>query len=220
MNNQARAAGRRLLPVYEELDAGVQEGMREASITPSCRRGCNHCCYNLAAVSILEAIPIAEYLLTSDVWKPRLKEIRTELALQAAIIDELGGVGSLAAITWLDRKIPCVFLKKNGECGVYKIRPAVCRTYFVVSPPEDCSSDKNGNQVGVVNVQQAMMSFWSQTLTREMGAVPPAMDSLQHSVIYALELLERGKEGFHEWMKQNNIQLEILHSIGALSSSL
>lgn len=215
MNEQARAAGRRLLPVYAEVDAST----REAASKASCRRGCHHCCYNLAGVSLLEAIPIAEYLLTSELWKPKLKELRTELEIQAAIVDSLGGMGNEAAVAWLDRKLPCVFLKKNGECGVYPIRPIVCRTYFVVTPPEGCSPERNGNTVGVIDFYNLVLLFWAQTMTREKEPVPPVLDSLQRAVLLALELLERRKDGFLAWSKQSGVELRLV-DVEALSSLL
>ena len=184
MNADVRRLGRRVLPLYEDIDTIWAPAVATRS---SCRRGCHHCCYNLAAVSLEEAIPIAEYILTSDVWKPELPKIRTELARQVTILDGIGGVQAGRAMNetarkWLDKAIPCVFLKKNGDCGVYKVRPVVCRTYYVVSPPADCSPEKE-TTVSVLNAEEVVLCFWAD-------AGISTLESLQGAVLKAMEMLE------------------------------
>jgi Fe-S-cluster containining protein len=199
MNQGARAAGRRLLPLYRDVDRVVEAAAKAEDA--SCRRGCAHCCYNLAGVSLLEALPIAEYLLTSDAWKPRLPELLVELARQDRIIEDLGGVNSHNAMRYQELNIPCVFLKKNRDCGIYNLRPMVCRTYVVVTDPIHCSPAHSGDVVGAINFFELSIEFWLHTSLAEAKEVPTTMDSLQRVVLVAMELLQRDKEDFREWLK-------------------
>lgn len=203
MNKAARDAGRRMLPVFKEIDDEVLH--QELPQRASCKRGCHSCCYLLVSASLVEMLPIAEYLLTSDVWKPRLEETKKKLKEQAALIDGLGGIfkGEKTSLPYLEKKIPCVFLKKNGDCAVYKIRPSTCRTYYVVSPPEDCDLNKPAGGVMGFDVYELLFLYWRRTIAAEGQNVPPLVGSMQHMLLIALELLEREPEQFRAWLKEN-----------------
>jgi Fe-S-cluster containining protein len=174
-------ASRRLLPLYRDIDGWAAK----AAAGASCRRGCHHCCHNLVIVTVTEAIPIAEYLLASAEWRPRLPGLLAELRRQIRIVSELGGSQEdRTAVDWFARKIPCVFLQENGDCGVYPIRPTACRTYFVVSPPADCAPTRPGAQVHYLDASHVLSALWDEMAT--WGA-PIEVASLPEVLAVALD---------------------------------
>jgi len=36
----------------------------------------------------------------------------------------------------------CVLLAPDGRCSVYRLRPLICRTHYVLSPPDDCRPER------------------------------------------------------------------------------
>lgn len=199
MNKEARVAGRRLLPVYQQLDELIEE--QKIPEQSSCKRGCNSCCYLLVAISLMEAVYIADHLLENESWRVQLPELKKKLREQADRIDALGGIGNGEAVSspYLRTRTPCVFLKKNGDCGIYRHRPATCRTYFVLTPAEHCSPDRPNHEVKGFDMRRQIFEVWAETF--DQSVVPNLADSLQRMVLVALELLERKPAAFKEWLK-------------------
>jgi Fe-S-cluster containining protein len=83
-------------------------------ITPytSCRSGCSHCCRIGVQITSLEAAFIAV-------------KVKLPISLGTPFRDHTGEA--------------CVFLRDNGECGIYTFRPIICRTYHSLSEAELCS---------------------------------------------------------------------------------
>lgn len=100
------------------LDAAVAR--RTASIVSShpswpCRKGCDACCRNLAAVPVL----------TEPEWL-RLRNAIAELPPDARD----AAVGRVLALSPGQRPLTCPLLDTgSGACLVYAARPVACRTY-------------------------------------------------------------------------------------------
>lgn len=84
-----------------------------------CKKGCNFCCHYPVSISELEI----EYIESASKFK-RLKNVRTESDFHGK---------------------PCPFLS-SGKCGIYEIRPFLCRQHVALTKtstwchPDQCNS--------------------------------------------------------------------------------
>jgi Fe-S-cluster containining protein len=140
---------RKLLPVIKEMvDSGKEQFNRE----PSCKN-CKKpgCCYQLIFVSFYEAFPIARRLRMEG------KATRDYIAELRRIGEEAEGMGRVA---WFDKNQPCVFLNDEYRCTVYDIRPTMCSSHFVYTPPENClpeAVDPELHQLGSSRLQDSII---------------------------------------------------------------
>lgn len=106
----------------------------------SCRKGCFACCHEPMWATALEARYIVEGL---DLVDRMEVTCRTEAWLAQARASGLLGIpfDSLSTHQWLPRQIACPLLQ-DGLCVAYPRRPAGCRTYLAVTPPEYCQPER------------------------------------------------------------------------------
>ncbi len=130
------------------LDAYSAEG-----IAPTCRKGCDACCHQLAMTTMAEARAAALHLvglpepeaarLRSNIvsWQEATGDLRSRLQAGAnEDLEEL--VEELAAKYW-ERRVPCPFLS-DGSCAIYEARPLICRHHFSVTDPAFCQTGEEG----------------------------------------------------------------------------
>ena len=140
-----------LLKLYNEIEGPLNEALSHSERPISCKEGCNHCCYMMTMCGVTEGRLMAEKVLSLHAWKYYVKKMRQG----AKEMDHCN------QSDYFQKRIPCVFLNKKGLCDVYDVRPAACRYYFVVSPPEDCSPTKVGQQVLAVNTSEPETAIWA-----------------------------------------------------------
>lgn len=112
----------------------------EEGIIPTCKLGCSHCCRFHILTNIAEAHTLAQYVkrnLSTD--QINALRIRTQQwhewdnsrpgRYPSANMDKQTNFSNY------DHNCP---LLENGACSVYPVRPVVCRTHFVSSPPLFC----------------------------------------------------------------------------------
>jgi Fe-S-cluster containining protein len=86
----------------------------------ACRAGCSHCCVLNVAVLLPEAAVIAAWL-----------ELRTPENDRASVLQKLQK--QAVRVRWMEdgerihRSTVCPFLDQAGRCGIYPVRPLVCR---------------------------------------------------------------------------------------------
>lgn len=133
-----------VLGVYAALDAAIAcelDRLRgEEGIVPSCRPGCCHCCRYHILTNSAEAHTLAQYIRRefSAAQKERLRRrTRHWHAWDNAKPGRhpSSSPGEQADLSCYDHSCP---LDVHGVCGVYPVRPVVCRTHFVSSPPRFC----------------------------------------------------------------------------------
>lgn len=140
--------------IYAMVDSALAEYMKTANA--SCKAGCSHCCYQKVDLFGNEQ----EFIFKQyDGREPEL------IKLQASAS---GKYGFDERLTKKERR--CVFLVK-GLCSIYKNRPLLCRTHFVVSDPKLCDTDiVNGP---IAKVAQMKIEILVSTLFR-FGLKPMA----------------------------------------------
>jgi len=131
-NQKLNRATRRVKQIHEAIDEALVAGQKGLQEKISCKKGCSNCCHLNIVVTDDEAEVLAP--LYDGTQNEKLKR-------QAAVTDDLKYPSILGY-----EDAACVFLKDNA-CSVYENRPMACRTYYVVSNPEDCDAIKHPDRL-------------------------------------------------------------------------
>lgn len=116
------ARARRL---HELVEQEIQQG---ADIEVSCKKGCSACCHMEVEITNYEA-----RILVARLYDGREIDFdRFEKQSQRELQDKAWRRGPG------DQMNRCVFLDKDGACGVYEERPVMCRRHSVTSPAGNC----------------------------------------------------------------------------------
>jgi len=153
-----------LLPVLQDLSSDIINGAVQIAesegYSVSCRAGCASCCRQLIPLNLFEAEQLA-------VWISALPEERQAQLVGRfdAAVRQLSQAGILGrmdpslqtpgspeqkalAVDYIRQRVACPFLE-DESCGIYPIRPLICREYLVTSPPENCVDPSVYPVVGV-----------------------------------------------------------------------
>jgi len=168
--------------LYASLDGAVSRGIKAGGHTISCKKGCPACCSILATTTLLEAMVVATGLIHKPDWRDLIP------ALRASAQSMMSGTEDEHA----RKSMFCVFLK-GSECGVYADRPAVCRFYFVSSPPEDCDSSTETKMVTPVHFFEAKRVVWDASYYY-LGEKGRAHAPYPLQMLHALRRLAKTKE--------------------------
>lgn len=201
MNDKVVRAAKRVLPIYRKtVDGwaqGVVEGSQDGSRKVSCEKGCDGCCYNLVKATLAEGAALAAHLIE----KGTFERFRPKLERSAKTADSVEDDEDVS-FKYLSTKTPCAFLE-DGECSVYDLRPAACRTYFVVSDPALCSPDRPGAAVGYVDQSAVVGIFIAELVKGTHPAIPSYIGSLPAVVLAGKELIERSPGSFKRWASKS-----------------
>ena len=134
----------------EAAEKGVAfERLVRTKKQPSCRVGCDHCCYHPVEVSLFEAIPIYRFLVARGRWTP---------SFVRALEEHDAKVAHLTMTIWLFTKIPCPLLADH-KCSAYEVRPFQCRTTWAVGDPHYCKGEEFGSQTGLIPRAELAQTF-------------------------------------------------------------
>jgi Fe-S-cluster containining protein len=86
-----------------------------------------YCCNMIVAITLIDAIPIAEKMMNN----PNIPRLLAEQAAQQRAIASMDG--------WFDHAEPCIFLDSNLRCSIYDLRPLPCREHLAWSDPDHCA---------------------------------------------------------------------------------
>lgn len=161
-----------LLPPARELTeqaaAVAVAQARDRGEQISCRAGCGACCRQLVAISVLEALALAELVATlppaarervrarfgdavhrlesAGLLDPAAPKGQRVLTIEVA--GERRAVVDALARRYFAERIPCPFLEEES-CTIHPDRPVVCREYHVTSPAATCADLYGGAVVSV-----------------------------------------------------------------------
>ncbi|MCW5575812.1 MAG: YkgJ family cysteine cluster protein [Burkholderiales bacterium] len=118
--------------MHDEIDATVARDRRADARSAGirCGSGCNHCCRGPVQVWPQQAALLADFLL------------REGLAPDLA---KLGRQSRYTVDDWHEQPAAdraCVFLRADGACEVYPVRPGACRKLLVTSEPQYCDAGR------------------------------------------------------------------------------
>jgi Fe-S-cluster containining protein len=166
----AASMHRRIDRHMRERDAGDREGTSGVS----CSRGCSACCFQNVTTSEPEAKLAYEAALGAG-HALDIERLRKQAEHDADTYQQ--------ALAHSERR--CVMLKDDGDCAIYAARPAACRTYRVVTPPDLCDT--------VANPGARILSL---TTPHAEVVISAAMQSFRYGSFAALllEAIERGEQ--------------------------
>jgi hypothetical protein len=147
-----------VLGVYAALDAAAGRELNrlalEEGLSPSCHRGCGHCCGQHILTSIAEAQALAAFV-RREFSPSGLHDLRRRTREWHAWdrCREGSGVQS-----------PDCPLLVAGACSAYPMRPVICRSHFVTSAPHLCGPQtlpggQRRDPVAMASVWQATRPF-------------------------------------------------------------
>jgi uncharacterized protein len=143
--NQYRMFQEKVSAHFDHIFARHQGAMK-------CGQGCHECCAPGLSVFGIEATVIRDFLL-----KPENAERVRELALLERRDPFLGG--------------RCSFLKEDGRCGIYEVRPIVCRSHG--APLTWPTQQTDGPQVeDEMAIDVCRLNFTGVGGTTELESVP------------------------------------------------
>lgn len=173
----------RMARLYSDIDKAMEEGFgqmqKEGTSSPSCKKGCDHCCYQFVTTTNEEADFI--YQMCKEL---NIKLSKKRLAYQARFKQPSDYFAKFG------KRTKCVFLNDKRECSIYKYRPISCRKYFVITKPELCLPSKEGEHQEVATTlllsPEILASAHMNVDLQESGEY---MKDVNHSL--AARLLER-----------------------------
>ena len=124
----------------KQLDNSVRRRLPVLTSCSTCDQPA--CCTQKILSPFFEAMPIARQLKREGRDSP---ELRARMHAEADAMDQV------TRGTWFKQERPCVFLE-NGRCSVYENRPHACRTFYAISPAENCRNGAVDTTVKWVDV--------------------------------------------------------------------
>ncbi len=177
----------KMLPLCDvAADMAAQEALRLGRPV-SCAKGCGACCRQLVPLSPPEAGIIFEHVrslpevhreVITNRFQMALERLergglRTELkAVSMDLVHE--EISESLALRYFSLQIPCPFLEEE-TCGIYSIRPSMCREYQVVSAAKHCLQPYAGGVVRLplsFRLSEALMQIWAQVSQGSVRVVP------------------------------------------------
>lgn len=163
LNSNTESTDEKVKAMYSVIDE-VNEDSFKGKQQPSCKKGCAHCCYIQVGTTEWEVDLILNWMKSKglEFTEEELKKIE----LQANLKDDVEYI--------LSPHRKCVFLGADNMCGIYEVRPAACRNYYVFNDPEDCNTFKG--DIGT----KTLVNFHLDTITpimalmqmSELGTLP------------------------------------------------
>lgn len=179
---------RRFIALYERLDLAMAEARKTFDV--SCGYGCSACCKQAVTISVFEAITILRKIL----YQPETRQ--SFLSYIYPIVEEQARAcfeGTVDVQTWFEQQMPCCFLR-DDLCHVYDVRPAVCRTLAVVTPPNRCAPprDRPIQKVRIHNWKEARQ-YEIDRAARETGLTRQTVP-LPVAIAWACTAMEKGED--------------------------
>jgi hypothetical protein len=144
--------------VYRAVDEATASGLNrlhtEEGVVASCKQGCSHCCRYHIPTNVAEAHTLGQFVrrkLSAD--QMNALRMRTRQwhdwdnsrpgRYQSPYVGERTDPADY---------VPCCPLLVDNVCIAYPVRPIVCRTHFVCSPPSSCEAANDPDSTADVPV--------------------------------------------------------------------
>lgn len=141
--------------MHEQLDTAIARrdaDIEEAGIKLGCGRGCNACCALPVMIGDHEAVAVARWLAEPGAERAEVRE--RFVAAYQEWRGKLGGAveavteapdeetRQAACAAYFTHRAMCPF-NSQGDCSIYEVRPALCRTTHAVGTNERCQDQSS-----------------------------------------------------------------------------
>ncbi len=141
-----------ILHSFKELlkvvDFEINTIEKNVNISPSCEKGCAHCCYFPIITTKLEAkLMVGTINNMPDERKTQIvNHLKTYFTNHEDAINKLCSINFKEVkdfkLQYISKGLPCPLLNvETNECIAYEIRPLPCRTYLNYCNPVVCKKD-------------------------------------------------------------------------------
>jgi Fe-S-cluster containining protein len=126
----------------EVITAGLERLRVEEGLHPTCTSGCAHCCRFHILTNLAEAQTLAHYIKREWPAEQIAALERRTRQWHAWDHSRPGRPGSnpIEAGIDLSQYESCCPLLVDNRCSAYAVRPIICRTHFVSTPPGFCQA--------------------------------------------------------------------------------
>jgi Fe-S-cluster containining protein len=193
---------------YERTDIEYGKAVRrrpEKISCDTCTQTSPGCCNQKVMTSLFEILPIAAFLQANNLDTPELRErLRVEgTAMEGTDRED-----------WFYEIRPCAFLK-DGRCSIYRVRPVACRSYYVITPSEDCQATNPTHRIAHIDsgkylemaLEKAMAVHKALGLKETTQRI--LVGTLPRMVLLGLEMMEQDDyQGFvraQSWPNEDNL---------------
>ena len=136
----------KIIKLYTQLSKELEENVYGKK-NIKCEKGCNACCKDYFAISEVEFAIIMDYLYNNCGIEKTNIIIKKAIALSEKfeknnpeyykqLEENIAGknINYMVRINlenMPERQEECVFLDEDGGCGIYNVRPIICRTHGI-----------------------------------------------------------------------------------------
>lgn len=126
-------AGLKIL--YDQMDAYMDQQIKNAGMPLSCRKGCSACCRGMQlTVHLLEAVDLVHAYAT----RHGMDGLAALVPILMSEVRELAHP-DMDTVAWKKGNYPCVLLE-DSLCSVYEKRPSRCRSWVSFDDPVKCEA--------------------------------------------------------------------------------
>lgn len=130
MDAAAHPLIQKLKELCDKANAEFDRGLRVHGDRIKCAPGCSSCCSQIFQITEVEAARISAHVqsLSDDEREDLQAKARRNLEERAKLFPEGERWGDSVE---RGRGTPCPALDENGACGMYEVRPVMCRKFGV-----------------------------------------------------------------------------------------
>lgn len=163
--------------MHDQIDAATQQrniDAKAAGFKIACDAGCNACCALPVLVTEPEVVAVERWLSLPENAAMRERFFSNYGAWSTALgsaIDDVANARNSGDVSDRSReyhrkRVLCP-LNVDGLCGVYPVRPALCRTAHALDSNERCKSDTAGS-ISILAHPGVDQTYQSQNSVREL----------------------------------------------------
>nr|WP_265176724.1 YkgJ family cysteine cluster protein [Listeria monocytogenes] len=208
-----------IIKTYCDFD----EYAKKIGITNNCPINCQECCKDIFSVGENEFYTILDYILyqkkediklyfdrakiIQDIIKKNYPDVYKKMDNVMPVGKGLDHLEPYLKNNIYDTTLPsCVFLNEDGQCGVYDVRPSVCRMYG------SCVLCEKINNEQIMDEKLAIIATTEETIIEKRDTI---VVKRPYPIFYWLCLMNESKQYYSFFMdKLNRFRLNSVRTYG------
>ena len=159
-----------LFEVFKMIDNDI----KSAAETPTCKKNCTECCNDYFEVSAPEFFAILMHIQKRRTCLP-VSSMRNIQATAQKILSEFPDFSVQSELSGKRTVHPCIFLDNRGnQCKIYEVRPLLCRLYGYYSDFGNCALAKNQLKFATSQIHKGASAFLGHTIIGHEAKAPIA----------------------------------------------